>query len=85
MKAIRQENSIFIEGEDEDEDEDEDKIIQKHIEIDDAPWFQATSLSLRNFVLWWCRSQAGKPIGLPIWAFQDSSPNPWPRLSEVSF
>lgn len=45
MNAIRQENSIFIDG------EDEGKIIQKHIEIDDAPWFQATSLSLRNFVL----------------------------------
>jgi hypothetical protein len=79
MKAIRQKNAIFIDG------EDEGKIIQKHIEIDDTPWFQATSLSLRNFILWWCRSPAGKPIGLPIWVFQDSSPNPWPRLSEVSF
>jgi hypothetical protein len=45
MKSIRQENAILIDG------EDEGKIIQKHIEIDDTPWFQATSLSLRNFIL----------------------------------
>jgi hypothetical protein len=45
MKAIRRGNAIFIDG------KDKGKEIQKHIEIDDAPWFQATSLSLRNFVL----------------------------------
>lgn len=43
LTAKRKENSIVITG------RFKGQAIDKHISVDEAPWFQATSLSLQNF------------------------------------
>jgi hypothetical protein len=43
IKALRKKNALFLHG------RFKGKTIDRHIQIDSAPWFQATSLSLKKF------------------------------------